>query len=190
MPKQVKISKSLESRLNTSLKKMGLNKPTKMKMYITEEVKKEIKSSKPLQLDQLSRIMAEDFATDLRRIISSQVFAWAPLSPAYAKRKKRLGLDPRILIATGAYIKAIQAMPNDDGSWRVDVPNTPLSPKSKYTLRDLAHWLEWGYTSGNTVMPPRPHWRPARVLWKTKIYQIKTAAKSAAVQKMKQQGFR
>lgn len=34
---------------------------------------------------------------------------WAPLSPAYAYRKHRLGLDPRIGVATGAMLAAVRA---------------------------------------------------------------------------------
>lgn len=33
---------------------------------------------------------------------------WAPLSPAYAYRKHRLGLDPRIGVATGAMLAAVR----------------------------------------------------------------------------------
>ena len=34
---------------------------------------------------------------------------WAPLSPAYAHRKHRLGLDPRIGVATGAMLAAVRS---------------------------------------------------------------------------------
>lgn len=34
---------------------------------------------------------------------------WAPLSPAYAYRKHRLGLDPRTGVATGAMLAAVRA---------------------------------------------------------------------------------
>jgi hypothetical protein len=34
---------------------------------------------------------------------------WAPLSPAYAYRKHRMGLDPRTGVATGAMLAAVRA---------------------------------------------------------------------------------
>jgi hypothetical protein len=137
-------------------------------------------------LSGLGRDMAEEFADDLKALITRQLIAWVPLSPGYAKRKRMLGLDPRILIATGRYVNSIQPIAQPDGSWVVSVPNEPLRSGSKYTLKDLARWLEYG----TRHMPARPHWRPARNIWRTKMVQIKQRLKFNLVQELRKQGYR
>ena len=139
-----------------------------------------------MSLRGVSRDMAEEFADDLRTIISRQLISWVPLSKEYAKRKRILGLDPRILIATGRYIESITPVQNPDGSWVVSVPAEPLRPGSKHTLKDLARWLEYG----TRTMPARPHWRPAMQIWRTKIYQVRRRVRHDIVQEMKKAGFR
>lgn len=134
----------------------------------------------------MGRDLAEEFADDLKSIISRQLIAWVPLTPAYKTRKRILGLDPRILIATGRYVNSIQPIQQDDGSWVVSVPEEPLRPGSKYTLRDLARWLEYG----TEHMPPRPHWRPAKNVWRTKIYQMKRRLHFDLVTELKRRGYR
>jgi hypothetical protein len=134
----------------------------------------------------LGKDMAEEFADDLKALITRQLIAWVPLSPGYTKRKRMLGLDPRILIATGRYVSSIQPIAQKDGSWIVSVPDTPLRAGSKYTLKDLARWLEYGTRN----MPARPHWRPARNLWRTKIVQMKEKLKFNMVQELRRQGYR
>jgi hypothetical protein len=130
--------------------------------------------------------LAAEFADDLKSIISRQLIAWVPLSPVYKKRKRILGLDPRILIATGRYVASIQPVQQDDGSWVVSVPDEPLRPGSKYTLKDLARWLEYG----TETMPARPHWRPAQNVWRTKIYQMKRRLHFDLVNELKRRGYR
>jgi len=137
-------------------------------------------------LQGLGEEMATEFADDLKQIITRQLIAWVPLSSGYAKRKRMLGLDPRILIATGRYVNSIQPMQQPDGSWIVSIPDEPLRPGSKYTLKDLARWLEYG----TQTMPARPHWRPAQNIWRTKIYQMKRRVHFDLVQELKKSGFR
>jgi len=134
----------------------------------------------------MGRDLAEEFADDLKSIISRQLIAWVPLSSKYKTRKRVLGLDPRILIATGRYVNSIQPIQQDDGSWVVSVPEEPLRPGSKYTLRDLARWLEYG----TQHMPARPHWRPAQNVWRTKIYQMKRRLHFDLVNELKSRGYR
>ncbi len=134
----------------------------------------------------LDQALAEEFADDLKRIIEQQAFAWVPLSSGYARKKQMLGQDPRILIATGAYVNAIQAVQTATGDWEVAVPATPLPNSSKHTLRDLAMWLEFG----TQHMPARPHWRPALALWKTKTYRAKAQLKHATATYLRRRGFR
>jgi hypothetical protein len=130
--------------------------------------------------------MAKQFADDLKAIISRQLIAWVPLSKGYARYKRRMGLDPRTLIATGKYVNSIQPIQQPDGNWLVSVPNTPLGDGSKHTLRDLARWLEYG----TRTMPARPHWRPAKNVWRTKMYQLKHRLHFDLVREMKKIGYR
>jgi len=139
-----------------------------------------------MELAGLGRDLAEEFADDLKALITRQLIAWVPLNKKYAKKKRMLGLDPRILIATGRYVNSIKPIAQQDGSWVVSVPNEPLRQGSKYTLKDLARWLEYG----TQHMPARPHWRPARNIWRTKLYQMKRKLQFNMVQELRKQGFR
>jgi hypothetical protein len=134
----------------------------------------------------LGKDLAEEFADDLRMMISRQLIAWVPLSGPYKTYKRRMGLDPRILIATGRYVSSIQPIQQPDGNWVVSVPEEPLRQGSKYTLKDLARWLEYGTRN----MPARPHWRPAKQIWKTKLYQMKRRMHFNMVQELKKRGWR
>jgi hypothetical protein len=134
----------------------------------------------------MGKDLAEEFADDLKSLISRQLIAWVPLSANYKTRKRILGLDPRILIATGRYVNSIQPIQQGDGSWVISVPEEPLRPGSKHTLRDLARWLEYGTEN----MPARPHWRPAKNIWRTKIYQMKRRLHFDLVTELKRRGYR
>jgi hypothetical protein len=170
------------------LKKINIKSLSTSKMSLPNKIESLVVKYGNPALELLPQLMAEEFADDLKKIIRSQSIAWTPLSPAYTKKKKMLGLDPRILIATGRYINSIQAIQNKDGSWEVNVPPEQLSPGSKYTLQDLAHWLEYGVPRRG--LPCRPHWRPAAQIWKTKTYQAKLYVKQSLLKKFKQYGFR
>jgi hypothetical protein len=137
-------------------------------------------------LSGLGKDLAQEFADDLKAIIERQMIAWMPLSGPYKSYKRRMGLDPRILIATGRYVNSIQPIEQPDGTWLVSVPKEPLRPGSRYTLRDLARWLEYGTQN----MPARPHWRPARNIWRTKIYQMKRRLHFDMVNELRKQGYR
>jgi hypothetical protein len=140
----------------------------------------------PMNIEGLGYEMAKEFADDLKELIERQLFAWVPLSSGYARYKRRMGLDPRILIATGRYVNSIEPQPDGKGGWVIGVPDEPLSPGSRYTLKDLARWLEFG----TQHMPARPHWRPAMNIWRTKIYQVKRRVRHDLVQQMKKAGYK
>jgi hypothetical protein len=139
-----------------------------------------------MELGGLGRDLAEEFADDLRAILERQLLAWAPLSKQYKTYKRRMGLDPRILIATGRYVHAIKPIQQPNGSWVVGVPEEPLRAGGKYTLRDLARWLEYGTRN----MPARPHWRPAKNIWRTKLYQMKRRLQFNLAQEMRKKGWK
>jgi len=138
-----------------------------------------------MEIGGLGRDLAEEFADDLRALITRQLIAWVPLTKGYARRKRMLGQDPRILIATGNYVNSIRAIQQGDGSWVVGIPATPLRSGSKYTLKDLARWLEYG----THRMPARPHWRPAQAMWRTKLLQIKRRLQFNMVRELRKQGY-
>ena len=104
------------------------------------------------------RIRAQDFPS----------FNAAPLSPAYAKQKERLGLDPRVMIATGHYVGSIRVFSrkNSDGSITFYVGHDRLdraedkdgTPIPSVTLNMIAAVHEKGSSKMN--VPARPHWKP------------------------------
>lgn len=100
------------------------------------------------------------------KIIRQTEPGWPPLSPAYARHKANHGLDPRMLIATGAYVKSIVVRRHGMNAFSVAPSEDPLVDSegrpTGYTLTDLGAWLEFGTVNpdGSQKMPPRPHWRP------------------------------
>ncbi len=180
----IRLKASVRKTVAGWLKKLRIKRPT--------EATPDLSASPKLMLNKgimgiqgLGEEMAREFADDLRAIIARQLVAWVPLSPKYRLYKSRMGLDPRILIATKRYVDSIQAIQQPDGSWIVGVPDEPLRPGSRYTLKDLARWLEYG----TPHMPPRPHWRPAREIWRTKIYRMKKRMQFDLVQELKKSGW-
>jgi len=168
-----------------ALRKIRILKPTQAQTKITSRPQA-VFDKKGMNVKGINQEMAQEFADDLKAIIERQLIAWVPLSPNYARRKRMLGMDPRILIATGRYVNSIQPIEQPDGTWVVSVPAEPLHAGSKYTLKDLARWLEYG----TLHMPPRPHWRPAMNIWRTKIYQVRRRVRHDLVRELKKAGYR
>ena len=90
-----------------------------------------------------------------------------PLKDWYAKKKARLELDGRKLIASGDYIRGIEVFKGKQASGvyymvrpedRLHVPVPGLSGTKPIMLKRLARVLEFG--SAKHKVPPRPHWRP------------------------------
>lgn len=187
MPRRIKVPmrKRLKRALTKALHMLRIRRPSRD--HASAEARPKLKMS-PMQmaLSGVSYEMAEEFADDVREILSRQLIAWVPLSKEYARHKREMGLDPRILIATGRYINSIQPIEQKDGSWVVSVPNELLQGSTKHTLKDLARWLEYG----TRTMPARPHWRPAMQLWRTKIYQVRRRVRHDIATEMKRAGFK
>lgn len=99
---------------------------------------------------------AVDFKVRVVDSIESQTGNWAPLSPVWTKKKVYLNLDPRILVATGEYLRSFQ------------VELGPLRG-SVLSHQVLGRWIEYGtFGVPNTKMeklpgrmPARPHLIPA-----------------------------
>jgi hypothetical protein len=128
--------------------------------------------------------IAKSFIKDIRAHIEHQIFHHAPLTAAYADWKRKQNLDPRILIATGDYLDAIEAIPLDGGAGvgmragRHRNEDGSAGPE----FDDLADWLENG-TKGRRLsalrvnnelggIPPRPHWQPMIERWTAKVAQL------------------
>lgn len=120
------------------------------------------------------RLIVEDYKSSLIKNIKSQKFVdggkgfpeWKPLSPPYAARKEKLGLDKRMLIATGKYLKEINVrLPIIDDlkvSYLVEPSKKTVYDQkvSEFTYSWLSAVLERGSVSRN--IPPRPHWGPTK----------------------------
>ena len=117
------------------------------------------------------KVLSEDFATDVIAAIELQMYNWPALNPDYLKSKEAAGLDTRILIATGKYMKSIKSIRTVDKDLGVIYSTGPVGKTAKgIPLTLLARWLEYG-TAGREVktedgvkrvggMPAREHWRP------------------------------
>lgn len=85
----------------------------------------------------------EYYKNELRRYIEDQKGNWVPLNVTYLQHKQALGLDERILIATGNYIN----------SFKVVVNGNQIGIAAE-GYEELGKWLEYG----TSRMPARPHW--------------------------------
>lgn len=104
----------------------------------------------------LSRDVAFKTAKRIRRRIREQRISLAPLSRSWKRFKAKHGFDPRILIATGAYVASIQPRQLSKNRWTVaPAAGIKMANRSK-AMSTLGLWLEFG-TVG---MPARPHFRP------------------------------
>ena len=107
----------------------------------------------------------------MKKKIEDQSFEsfWAnPLSQSYLRRKMRRGLDQRVMIARGNYLRSIRVHKHSGTArYEVTVPSyLPVQDANglptKFNMEQLATVHEYGSASGN--IPARPHWRPMRVI--------------------------
>lgn len=121
---------------------------------------------------------AKRMAQEFRDNIYKQRFKLHPLNPRYLKWKIRHKLDPRILIATKKYVRAIGVKKTKRGAiiglvrgTRIDITKTRDGKlkirKIPYTT--LARWLEYG----TKRMKARPHWRPQIKQWKAEVHRFR-----------------
>lgn len=119
---------------------------------------------------------AELFYDALIETINEQDFT--PLSPDYVKRKALLGLDTRILIATGEYLANIKVRRvNNTGKTarHVGVDSSTKHSESNLLMSDLALILEYGTSDGR--IPPRSHYGKA---WERILPEIRRNTLSIA----------
>lgn len=118
------------------------------------------KESFPAVADNAMGEIAIWMSQEVKKRIRDQRFAHVPLTKPYLQYKKRVGLDSRILIATGDYVNSIVArrrLINGELCWTVGVPDT-IHQGSGLTYTQLARIHEFG--SARAHIPARPHWRP------------------------------
>lgn len=115
---------------------------------------------------------AELFYQALVENIESQRIKWKPLNPDYKERKGLLGLDTRILIATGEYLSNIQIRrvykTGDEVQRHVGVDSRTKHSDSGLKMSDLAIILEYGTSDGK--IPPRSHYGKT---WETVLPKIR-----------------
>lgn len=87
--------------------------------------------------------------------IEAQAFGHAPLNKDYREQKKNKGLDSRILIATGQYVRSITYWKEGKGSWVAGI-RRGATHSGGVDMAQLGKWLEYGTKN----MPARPHFRP------------------------------
>lgn len=102
--------------------------------------------------------LPHEFALHAERKVKSTIykqnFTVPPLTPTYMKWKTEHGLDDRILVATGEYVRAIKVK-SLKGVWFVVVPREEHS-NSNLMMDDIAGILEFGSPARN--IPARPVW--------------------------------
>lgn len=110
------------------------------------------------------RELANLYAVRVQNAIYAQSLNHVPLNPAYRRWKQRVGLDDRILIATGEYVDSISwfvdrrirgVTGEEFVTYRVGLPNRRHS--SGIDLGFLMRILEHGTRTG---IPARPHFAP------------------------------
>lgn len=115
--------------------------------FITRLVQTSAKFSR--QADKALKRIAEETAASVRDKIAREAFEVVGLSPRYVLRKRRKGLDPRVLVATLDYMNSIGSKRIGKGAWGVTA--------------DVAKavWAEYG--SPKQKRPARPHWVPTLI---------------------------
>lgn len=98
----------------------------------------------PRAADKACETIAKSTAAIVKKVIEEQNFKRVPLTPGYIARKKRQGLDPRVLIATKQYLKSYR-------HYRV-------APRNWAVTCDLQKMNRLEFGTGR--MPKRPHWEP------------------------------
>ena len=102
---------------------------------------------------------AEIYYEALISNIESQKIQWKPLNPEYKERKGLLGLDTRILIATGEYLSNVQIRSiykTGKATRHVGVDSRTIHSQSKLKMSDLAIIQEYGSSDGR--IPARGHY--------------------------------
>lgn len=110
--------------------------------------------------------LAGEVRDELVETIESQSLPLTPLSPAYLAWKQAKGLDTRILIRTGHYLRHIEKEKTVSGpmiAYFIGVNRKARAVDEEGRETDLPLWLLAQFLEyGTRYMPARPHWRPVK----------------------------
>lgn len=128
------------------------------------------RSTVPELFKEFGAEQSQRFLDEIKFKIAAQLFNLEPLSDGHYKYKLKAGLDPRILIETSEYLESFQyeIVTTESGYtvFRVGVPQVMHS--GGLPMKLLQRFLEYGTVrNGKVAMPPRPHWRPQIVSYKS-----------------------
>ena len=104
---------------------------------------------------------AELFRNRLITKIKGQNFSWQPLNEKFLQRKKMLGLDTRMLIATSNYISGIEVNESTSVGGKIAIfvgPSPSIIHVSGLPMNVIGGIHEYGSSDGK--IPSRPHYRP------------------------------
>lgn len=151
------------------MKKLRAPKPPKVKVKLetkrsgrppTQGFLTVFKQSSVLRAGDLNTAMAKEIAKRVKSVIENQEFDWTPLSEKYAAWKEKKHLDPRIYVATKAYLNATGWWKSTHGVHVGVRPNVIHKP-SGLPMTVLARIHEFGIGVN-----------PARPLWRTVVSQV------------------
>lgn len=128
--------------------------------------------------EELAKTNAEIYYEAVMDNITGQKLSWKPLTPGYLARKGILGLDTRVLIATGEYVNNIdiRKLPDRESKLRFHVGVDPdATHSSGINMGLLSLILEYGTADGR--IPARPHFSAtwSQVLKKVRTNTLKYA---------------
>lgn len=113
------------------------------------------KTNAIIKANEVTKKWAEEVVKEAKRVLENQTYNWKPLKEYYKKRKIKMGLDERILIATGFYKNHIEAW-TYRGRVHFGVRKTVIHEPSGLPLYVIARIHEFG----TRTVPARPLWRP------------------------------
>ncbi len=119
------------------------------------------------------RKAGQEYIDMLVQAVESQSEPWRSLSDSWEQYKAANNLDPRIWIATGQFLDALQnatvKRAGKDYLAGLYVDRTHDTPHSgtELAMSQLAIYLEFGSADGSR--PPRPLFRPVAYQWEEKF---------------------
>jgi len=82
--------KQLKKAVTRALHMLRINQPSRQQASMDARPKLKM-SAMQMALSGVSREMAEEFADDVKAILSRQLIAWVPLNREYARRNREMG---------------------------------------------------------------------------------------------------
>ena len=125
------------------------------------KVNRFMRTMNPRFVAAMSKATSDNLALAERTVVHhlrNQDLRWKRLNRDYLKRKRRLGLSEKTLIATGTYFKNITSVKDSPFEGAVGVLRTAKNRKGG-SVANLAKVHEFG--TRNKRIPKRPLWEPS-----------------------------